>query len=65
MPSLIKLTFCAQTDIGKVRKGNEDNFLALDLDSESFWSGIEVETIAPQIIQVGEKGVVLAVATKS
>ena len=62
MPSLIKLTFCAQTDIGKVRKGNEDNFLALDLDSESFWSGIEVETIAPQIIQVGEKGVVLAVS---
>lgn len=62
MPSLIKLTFCAQTDIGKVRKGNEDNFLALDLDSESFWSGIEVETITPQIIQVGEKGVVLAVS---
>jgi hypothetical protein len=29
----------AQTDIGRVRQGNEDNFLVLDLASGGNWSG--------------------------
>jgi serine/threonine protein phosphatase PrpC len=31
----------AKTDVGRVRKGNEDNFLALDLTSENSWTGSE------------------------
>jgi len=29
----------AKTDVGRVRRGNEDNFLLLDLTIERAWSG--------------------------
>lgn len=54
----------AKSDIGMVRQGNEDNYLLLDLSSESSWTctdGGEAPEEFTQI-QVGKDGVVLAVS---
>jgi len=34
----------AKTDVGRVRRGNEDNFLILDLSTEQTWSGADGAT---------------------
>ena len=31
----------AQSDVGRVRRGNEDNFLILDLSNEQTWTGAD------------------------
>ena len=58
----IKLSFCAQTDVGRVRQGNEDNFLAVDLSAGASWSGVREHFTAPQKLSLGDKGAVFAVA---
>jgi len=55
----------AQTDIGRVRQANEDNFLLLDLASAESWSGSDDNKELPQNfrrMEVGDKGLVLIVS---
>jgi protein phosphatase len=55
----------AQTDVGRVRQGNEDNFLVLDLASGESWSGSDGKPEPPDGIlrfEVGGEGLVLIVS---
>jgi protein phosphatase len=55
----------AQTDIGRVRQANEDNFLVLDLASGGSWIGSEGQPEPPDSIrrfEVGGEGLVLIVS---
>src|SRR5436190_12523098 len=54
----------AKTDVGRVRRGNEDNFLLLDLTSARTWSGSDGPD-APAELQeftLGPQGLVLVVS---
>ena len=54
----------AQTDVGRVRQGNEDNFLVLDLTTERSWTGSEGERPPDGLarFECGPRGAVLAVS---
>jgi serine/threonine protein phosphatase PrpC len=55
----------AQTDVGRVRQGNEDNFLVLDLAAERSWTATDSQgapTDALHRFEVGGRGVVLVVS---
>src|SRR5687768_3902859 len=55
----------AQTDIGRIRQGNEDNFLVLDLASARSWSGSDAPTEPPadfRRFEVSKDGLVLVVS---
>jgi protein phosphatase len=55
----------AQTDVGRVRQGNEDNFLVLDLAAERSWTATDsagAPTEALHRFEVGGRGVVLLVS---
>ncbi|MFN7929588.1 MAG: PP2C family serine/threonine-protein phosphatase [Blastocatellia bacterium] len=60
--SATHLTFCAETNVGRVRQGNEDNFLILDLTSATSWAGIATEMTGLQTLPLGAQGVVFAVS---
>jgi len=54
----------AKSDVGRVRRGNEDNFLVLELSKEKTWTGSD-NSDAPQELrsfELGEKGLVLVVS---
>jgi serine/threonine protein phosphatase PrpC len=54
----------AKSDVGRVRRGNEDNFLILDLSSQKTWTGsdgIQPPTDLSKL-DLGEKGLVLVVS---
>lgn len=53
----------AKSDVGRVRRGNEDNFLILDLSREQTWSGADGEQ-PPELsrFDLGERGLVLVVS---
>jgi serine/threonine protein phosphatase PrpC len=54
----------AKSDVGRVRRGNEDNFLVLDLSSEQTWTGAD-GTPPPDPLKrfdLGVKGLVLVVS---
>lgn len=54
----------AKSDVGRVRRGNEDNFLVLDLSTEQTWTGAD-GVPAPQDLtkfNLGNKGLVLVVS---
>jgi len=54
----------AKSDVGRVRRGNEDNFLVLDLSTAQTWTGAD-GTPAPQNLthfDLGDKGLVLVVS---
>lgn len=54
----------AKSDVGRVRRGNEDNFLVLNLSNEQTWTGSD-GAAAPQDLtrfDLGEKGLVLVVS---
>jgi serine/threonine protein phosphatase PrpC len=54
----------AKSDVGRVRRGNEDNFLVLDLSTEQTWTGNE-GAIPPEKLtrfDLGNKGLVLVVS---
>lgn len=54
----IRLSFCAITDVGRVRDNNEDAFVALDLDrNASFAESGKLATV-----DLGPRGVVIAVS---
>jgi serine/threonine protein phosphatase PrpC len=54
----------AKTNVGRVRAGNEDNFLVLDLTGTGAWTGTDGEAIPDELgrFEVGPKGVVLVVS---
>src|ERR1044071_1843905 len=54
----------AKTNVGRVRAGNEDNFLVLDLTGQGAWTGSDGEDIPENLghFEVGPKGVVLVVS---
>lgn len=54
----------AKTNVGRVRSGNEDNFLVLDLSAQKAWTGSDGETPPDELrrIEVGARGVVLVVS---
>lgn len=58
----INLALYAQTDVGMVRSGNEDNFLILDLSSGKSWSANEEEPHELLTYAQGYYGTLLAVS---
>jgi protein phosphatase len=54
----------AKSDVGRVRRGNEDNFLVLNLSSEQTWTGSDGANVPPEPMQfdLGDKGLVLVVS---
>lgn len=54
----------AKSDVGRVRRGNEDNFLVLDLSTEQTWTGSD-GAVPPEKLtrfDLGDKGLVLVVS---
>src|SRR6187200_2744893 len=54
----------AKSDVGRVRRGNEDNFLILDLTTEQTWTGSD-GAVPPEKLKrfdLGERGLVLVVS---
>jgi PPM family protein phosphatase len=58
----INVALYAQTDVGMVRSGNEDNFLILDLSTGTSWSAGEEEPNELLTFQQGWYGTLLAVS---
>ncbi len=54
----------AKSDVGRVRRGNEDNFLLLDLSTGRTWTGSDGAEPPAELhrIEIGDKGVVLVVS---
>src|SRR5437868_10005589 len=54
----------AKSDVGRVRRGNEDNFLLLDLPEAQTWSGSDGAETAEDMreFHLGEAGLVLVVS---
>jgi protein phosphatase len=54
----------AKTDVGRVRRGNEDNFLLLDLSTAKAWTGSDGAEMPKELhrIELGDKGLVLVVS---
>ncbi|HVF87917.1 MAG TPA: PP2C family serine/threonine-protein phosphatase [Pyrinomonadaceae bacterium] len=54
----------AKTDVGRIRSGNEDNFLVLDLSQNQGWTGSDGAQMpeAMSRIEIGSNGVVLVVS---
>jgi serine/threonine protein phosphatase PrpC len=54
----------AKSDVGRVRRGNEDNFLLLDLTTSQTWSGSDGPENPAEMNQfpLGERGLVLVVS---
>ncbi len=54
----------AKSDVGRVRRGNEDNFLVLDLSSEQTWTGADGAAPPDKLTHftLGQKGLVLVVS---
>ena len=54
----------AKSDVGRVRRGNEDNFLVLDLSTEQTWSGADGATPPAKLtrFELGQKGLILVVS---
>src|SRR6188768_2554002 len=54
----------AKSDVGRVRRGNEDNFLVLDLSSQKTWTGSDGDQPPGHLnkLNLREKGLVLVVS---
>ena len=54
----------AKSDVGRVRRGNEDNFLLLNLTAPKTWSGSDGPENPAEMNQfpLGERGLVLVVS---
>jgi protein phosphatase len=54
----------AKTNVGRVRSGNEDNFLVLDLSAPKAWTGTDGDVPPDGLsrFEVGDKGLVLVVS---
>ena len=61
-PSNITLKLYAQTDVGMVRSGNEDNFLILDLSTGQSWTASDTTNETLLDYTQGYYGSLLAVS---
>jgi len=55
----------AKSDVGRVRRGNEDNFLVLELSKQQTWTGSPDAAAPPKDLEnfeLGDKGLVLVVS---
>ena len=54
----------AKSDVGRVRRGNEDNFLVLELSKQQTWTGSDSAAAPADLssFELGEKGLVLVVS---
>jgi serine/threonine protein phosphatase PrpC len=54
----------AKSDVGRVRRGNEDNFLVLELSKQQTWTGTDSNAAPKDLARfdLGEKGLVLVVS---
>jgi serine/threonine protein phosphatase PrpC len=54
----------AKSDVGRVRRGNEDNFLLLDLSSGKYWTREQGDESPEEMsrLSIGNKGIVLIVS---
>src|SRR4030095_13144929 len=54
----------AKSDVGRVRRGNEDNFLILNLNTGQAWTGSDDSDMPKALhrFELGDKGVVLVVS---
>lgn len=54
----------AKSDVGRVRRGNEDNFLVLDLSSRKTWTGSDGVEPPDELtkLDLGDQGLVLVVS---
>src|SRR5687768_18313929 len=55
----------ATSHVGRVRKGNEDNYLLLNISGSRAWTGAQADgefVIESQTFEVDDNGVVLAVS---
>jgi PPM family protein phosphatase len=54
----------AKSDVGRVRRGNEDNFLVLELSKQETWTGSDGADAPAKLtnFELGEKGLVLVVS---
>lgn len=54
----------AKSDVGRVRRGNEDNFLVLELSRQTTWTGSDGNAAPEELAQfeLGDKGLVLVVS---
>lgn len=55
----VNLTVCAQTDVGRKRKANEDAFLIADLTGDSL---VDTESSPITRFEIGDRGVLLVVS---
>ena len=61
----MRIELHAQTDVGRVRQGNEDNFLVLDLATSRSWTGSDAEAEPPaplRAFELNKPGAVLVVS---
>ncbi len=54
----------AKSDVGRVRRGNEDNFLVLELSKQQTWTGTDGSVALKELatFELGQKGLVLVVS---
>src|SRR5918911_2265329 len=54
----------AKSDVGRVRRGNEDNYLILDLTTGRAWTGSQGAEPPEELhrLELGEKGLILVVS---
>ena len=54
----------AKSDVGRVRRGNEDNFLVLELSKQQTWTGTDGSAALKELsnFELGQKGLVLVVS---
>jgi protein phosphatase len=54
----------AKSDVGRVRRGNEDNFLVLELSKQQTWTGTDGAAAPTSLasFELGDKGLVLVVS---
>jgi protein phosphatase len=54
----------AKSDVGRVRRGNEDNFLLLDLTTSKTWTGSDGAELPEELrrFELGDKGLILVVS---
>jgi len=54
----------AKSDVGRVRRGNEDNFLVLELSKQQTWTATDGTDVPSDLsnFELGEKGLVLVVS---
>jgi protein phosphatase len=54
----------AKSDVGRVRRGNEDNFLLLDLTTQKAWTGSDGSENPEEMrrLEIGDEGLVLVVS---